>query len=175
MPSQMTIMAVVCDKVEAQRALKLLAAEKNFIIVALSISAEFYISQKFPSWQNPLYDLVSKERYKSSRYTFENFKESYNFCDETNYKYVRDRLGYFLAELERSLDLANEAIHKFKPKFLIIGAVKNYPGSSVVDGTLKTNAFFLLAKEKKIPYRLIGTNEKSFSFKTKRGNFIMAV
>jgi len=169
MSSQLSVMAVVCDKFEAQRAFKLLAAEKNFTIIALSISAESYISQKFPSWQNPLYDLVGREKYKSPRYTFENFKDSYNFCDDTYFKYARDRLGYFLAELERSLDLAREAIHKFKPQFLIIGALKNYPGSSVVDGTLKTNAFFLVAKEGGIPYCLIGSNEKSFSFKQSVG------
>src|SRR3990167_8024110 len=101
MSSRLSVMAVVCGKLEAQIALKLLAAEKSYIIVALSISAESYISQKFPSWQNPLYDLVHKKKYKSSKYTFENFKESYNFCQDTDYLYVRDRLGYFLAELER--------------------------------------------------------------------------
>lgn len=172
MSSQLSVMAVISDEFEAQRALKLLEAKKNFIIIALSVSAESYISQRFPSWQNPLYDLVCREKYKSSKYTFENFKDSYDFCNDTSYKYIRDRLGYFLAELERSLDLAREAIHKFKPTFLIIGALKNFPGSSVVDGTLKTNAFFLLAKEMKIPYSLIGRVGKKFSFQQTVGKKI---
>lgn len=165
------MLAIVSSEEEAKKALEITSGKCIFISTNLAI--EFYLEKYIEKYKNPLYNLILKSRsLKFKEYIFSNFDIAYDFCNDKYLQYFRDRLGYFLAELERSLDLANEAIQKFKPKFLIIGALKNYPGSSVVDGTLKTNAFFLLAKEKKIPYRLIGTNEKSFSFKQSVGKKI---
>lgn len=170
MKSKGKTLAIVGSLQEAKRALEIAGGDAVF--VATSLEAELYLEKIIAGYRNPLYDFLLKDGYTSKNYTFDNFKIAYDFCSSQYLGYFKDRLGYFLAELERSLDLAREAIHKFKPKFLIIGALKNYPGSSVVDGTLKTNAFFLLAKERKIPYRLIGTNEKSFSFKQSVGKKI---
>lgn len=159
------VLAIVSNKIEAKKALEILNKEKNFTIIASSLEAEFCIKQKLDNWQNPLYEFVLKPKFKSKDYTFRNFNLASDFCNDKYLRHFKIRLGYFLAELERSLDLANAMLQKYKPSLLLIGNIKNYPGSSVVDGTLKTNAFWLLAKEQKIPHQLIGKNNERFSLR----------
>src|SRR3989338_3027344 len=154
----------VSDRNEAKRALEILNGQKDSKIIAISQEAEFFLKEKLVNWQNPLYDFVLNPRFRSKDYVFTNFSLASDFCSDKYLQHFKIRLGYFLAELERSLDLTNAILQKYKPKLLLIGEVKNYPGSSVVDGTLKTNALWLLAKEQKIPYRLIGDSKKNLSF-----------
>ena len=154
----------VSDRNEAKRALEILNGQKDSKIIAISQEAEFFLKEKLVNWQNPLYDFVLNPRFRSKDYVFTNFSLASDFCSDKYLQHFKIRLGYFLAELERSLDLTNAMLQKYKPKLLLIGEVKNYPGSSVVDGTLKTNALWLLAKEQKIPYRLIGDSKKNLSF-----------
>lgn len=168
-------LAIVSNKIEAKRVLEILSGEKDSIVIAISLEAEFYLKQKLDNWQNPLYDLVLTPRFRSKDYVFSNFSLASDFCNDKYLQHFKIRLGYFLSELERSLDLANAMLQKYKPKLLLIGNVKNYPGSSVVDGTLKTNAMWLLAGEQKIPYRLIGGFKKSFSLKQLVGKKIQAM
>lgn len=171
----MTLLAVVFTKIEAKKALAILKREKNFTIIACSLDAEFYLKQTLDNWQNPLYDFVLRRRFRSKDYVFGNFNLASDFCSRKYLRHFKIRLGYFLSELERSLDLANAMLQKYRPTLLLIGNIKNYPGSSVVDGTLKTNAFWLLAKEQKIAYRFIGEDKRSFSFKQAIGKKIQAM
>lgn len=165
------IVAVVGNEKEAREVLKIAGPEATFI--ATNLEAEFCLEKEIPGYKNPIYDLIKKNESEASKnYIFDNFEIAFKFCGDNVLRYFRVRLGYFLAELERSLDLAEKAISEFQPKYLIIGSVKNFPGSSVTDGTLKTNAFMLLAKEKKIPHKLINNEKTNYSIRQTIGRKI---
>ena len=165
-------LAVVYDKFEAEQALDILKGNDDFEIIALTLDAEFYVADKLASFKNPLYNLIEKSYQKNSDYIFDNFKISYRWANNTEYQYIRDRLGYYLAEFDRSFDFATRAINLYKPKKLIIGSQRDFVGSSVIFGTLKTNAFYLLAKERKIPFILIKSKLKPKSLKQAVGELL---
>jgi len=157
-------LVVAGNEDEVRKALS--TAEKSSIFIATTLEAELLLEKSLENYKNPLYSLIDIIKKKEKKdYVFDNFKISYDFCSAQNLQYIRDRLGYFLAELDRSLDLSYIAINKFNPKKIIVGEIKNYPGASVVDGTLKTNAFLIAAKEKGIDYAEIGKNEKAISIR----------
>lgn len=164
-------LAVVGSEAEAKEVLKLTGLDSVFI--ATNLEAELFLKKTLPDYINPLYDLISKTNEKHDKdYVFENFKIAYDFCNAPPLRYVRDRLGYFLAELERSADLVDVALKEYAPTKLLIGEIKEFPGTSVVDGTLKTNAFMIAATERSIPYKLIADNRSSFSLRQTIGKKI---
>lgn len=171
---EITTLSIVGNKEEAKMVLGLV--KDSHTIISTNLATELYLKKYIKNYKNPLYDLILNSKYlRLKEYIFSNFDIVYDFCNDKYLQYFRDRLGYFLAELERSLDLADEAIKKIKPNNIIIGEIRNFSGSSVVDGTLKTNAFFLTAQDKKIPYKLIGDEKKSFSLRQSIGKKIQSL
>ncbi|GEM_PF-5815420 len=168
-----TTLAIVSNEEEAKSVLKINVNGENVVFIATTLEAELYLASIIGGYKNPLYEIIDKLRPNIAQdYTFYNFRIADNFCQDEPLTYIRDRLGYFLAELDRSIHFATEAIKKFRPNLLIIGEIKDFPGLSVVNGTLKNDAFLLLAKEKAIPYRLIGITSRNFSFKQMLGRSI---
>ena len=175
MHKRISTLAIVSDRHEAEQALKILKDEKDYLIIALWPDAELYISKRLIHWKNPLYKLVGNDGYRSSRYLFRNFKIARKWAAKTAYQYIQDRLGYFLTEFDRSFDFAVKIIGAYKPKKLIIGEPKDFIGSSVIFGTLKTNAFFLIAQEKKIPYIILRAKTKLRPLRQMVGQLIQSL
>src|SRR3990167_8206702 len=142
-------LAVCSSKDEAIQLLKFNL--KNAIFIALSLEAEFFLKKKFNYWKNPLYSLINRDGYTSGvSYFLSNFKLTHNWYRNENYKFIHDRLGFFLMELDRSLDFAKKAIRKYQPKKIIIPPLSDYKSASVISGNLIPHAFFLCTKEKSI-------------------------
>ena len=173
--SQKTLI-VVSNEFEAKQVVEIARGKRNIEIIALSLDAEFYLDQTFSSWQNPLYDLIDKKSSISVyKYLYPNFKISYDFAGDSYYQYIRDRFAYFLTEIDRSIDFASKTIDKFKPKLIITGELIDYQGASIINGSLKKNAFCLIAKSRKIPYRILAAEGLHTSFKQRVGPILQQI
>lgn len=150
---------VVSNEFEAKQALS--DYKEGDIIFATTLSAEFTVSEVVKNYVNPFYSIVGHDGSKvSEKYIFPNFSVAHKFAADSPYFYVRDRFGYFLAEFEKSIDVAQKALSKYKVKKIAVGEPKKFPGASILYGSLKTNAFLLLASEKRIPCRVIKSAKK---------------
>lgn len=165
-----TILAVVSSKNEIEQALTHVEPGSHVEFMALSLEAEFYLKKHLPGWKNPLYNFLNK---KSSvaiyKYLSPNFKIAYDFCKNSYYQYVQDRLGYFLTELDRSLDFAAKVIGRIRPELIICGEGQDYKGSSVINGSLKKNALRLVAKSRGINFIELKSPQTYFSLKQELG------
>ncbi|MDO8487483.1 MAG: hypothetical protein Q7S45_04265 [Candidatus Curtissbacteria bacterium] len=145
---------------------------QNKIYLAISLEAEFYLEKNIPGWKNPLYKFISKDGYSGgAKYFIDNFKIVYSELGNEYYKYVRDRIGFFLQDFERSYDFGEKVINYFKPKKIITFGLEDYPGYSINNGTLIPHAFFLLSRKKNIKYRKISINSRrEFKLRQSVGN-----
>src|SRR3989344_3286764 len=167
---------IVSDKFEAEQVINYYI-KGNSEIIATSLAAEFYLKENLENWENPLYKLIENDSLKTTKkYLFPNFKLANIWCSgdaENNYlQYIKLRFGYFLAELDRSLAFAQKAIKKFKPNLIMAGQLKDYPGSSILNGSLETNAFYLIAKSRKISFKFINSTAWEISLRQKVGGLI---
>lgn len=161
---QRNVLITVSSIEQAQSALKIYR-DTSAVILALNLKTEYYLKSILRHYTNPIYSLINKSSSLNQyKYISENFEIAYNWYKDPStkhkgekfpknnvlsegefYRYIRDRLGYFLIEFERSLIFARRALERFNPE-IIYGRVENYKGSSVIQGTLKPTAFFVLAK-----------------------------
>lgn len=161
---QKNVLIIVSNIKQAQLALKIYK-DSPAVIFALNLKTEYYLKSIINHYTNPIYSLINKSSSLTQyKYLFENFEIAYNWYknlpinhksdkslnknvlrERDFYRYIRDRLGYFLIEFERSLIFAKKAIAKYNPE-IIYGCVENYKGSSVIQGTLKPTAFLVLAR-----------------------------
>lgn len=146
---------IVSDLFEAKQALEIKKREKESVVIALTLEAELHLEKTLVDWQNPLYDLVDAKIDYSHKYVFPDFKIVHKWADGSPWEFIADRFGYFLAEFDKSYDFAKRAIARFKPQKIIIGKFFDFPGASVLFGTLKTNAFYLAASEKNLKVLLL--------------------
>lgn len=123
-------------------------------VIALSLAAEFYLISQLPKWQNPLYDFLETSG-STCNYNFllPHFKVAYDFAKDENLVPIRDRLGYYFSELDRSLRFAKKVVDKLAPEKIMLGSLQEYPGASVINGSLKNHAFYIVAQEKNIPFQ----------------------
>lgn len=161
---QKNVLITVSNVEQSQLALKIFK-DSSAVILALNLKTEYYLKSIIKHYTNPIYSLINKSSSLTQyKYFFENFEIAYNWykdiptehksdkslnknslSEREFYRYIRDRLGYFLIEFERSLIFAKRAVAKFNPE-IIYGGVENYKGSSVIQGTLKPTAFLVLAR-----------------------------
>lgn len=135
---------------EARQALDTYDSKQDTII-ALSLEAEFYLKSKIESYRNPQYKFLDLTGpVNNYNFLLPNFKAAYDFAKREGLDGVRDRLGYFFSEFDRSMRFASKVIGDLKPKKIVLGNLKDYPGSSVINGSLKTHAFYVISKEKNI-------------------------
>lgn len=161
---------IVSTEEEAKNALSLVYDNK--IYLAISLEAEFYLKKNIPEWENPWYKFISKDGYSGgAKYFIKNFKIVYRELSNGYYKYIRDRIGFFLQDFERSYDFGEKVINYFKPKKIIIFELEDYPGYTIINGTLIPHAFFLLSKKKSITYRKISIASRGdFKLRYSAGN-----
>ena len=121
--------------------------EKFDKIFALNLEVELYLQSKISSYHNPLYEYLDLTG-PSSNYAFllPNFEVAYDFAKQENLNGIRDRLGYYFSEFDRSYLFANRVVGKLRPKKIVLGDLKDYPGSSVINGSLKIHAFYVISK-----------------------------
>lgn len=158
------ILAVVADEFEAKQVIGLAKSERT-IIFCLSLEAEFYLKKTLGTYTNPIYGfMIGANTISAYDYIPINFGIAYSFLGDEYSQFIRDRYAYFLTELDRSLDLANKIIKRYKPSKIIIGDLVYYKGSSVMDGNLKKDAFSLLAKHYKIPHYFLNRQIEKRTF-----------
>src|SRR3990167_4403627 len=113
------VVIAVSDRYEASQVLKF-HKDENIFIFALSLEAEYFLEKNINGYKNPLYDFISKNAYDSGiKYFSKNFEIARTWYKDPCYEYIQDRLGYFLLDLERSLDFVERVIRKFHPEKII--------------------------------------------------------
>ena len=138
-----THLIIVSNEIEAKKVVQYLK-RKDTLILSTSLEAEFSIKQQNPSYENPIYNFLNKDAsFIPRKYTFPNFKVSYKFCEDHNIRYARDRIGDYLAELDRSIDFAKLVLSKVKPQKVTVGSIRDYSGSSVIDAKFSNSLLFL--------------------------------
>lgn len=141
---------IICSTItEAKISLELI--NPNTTIIALNLEVEFFLMDKMPGYKNPLYALCEMDGYISgARYFLDNFKVAHNWYKNQNYKFIQDRLGFFLMELDRAMDFATRTLKMYPSGKVIIQPLTNYKSAQVMNGNLISDAFSLIAKEKNI-------------------------
>lgn len=144
------------------------------IFLCTYLEAEFFLERKIPGYKNPLYDFYKKDSSLDAyKYLRLNFNESYKWCRPPYLIYIRDRFGYFLTELNRSLDVASAIVETLRPSKIFIGELIDLPGSSVLNANLKNDAFWLVSRSRAIPVgRIPFGSEKKFEAKAIIGKII---
>lgn len=165
-----TTLAVVSSEDEITQAQKHVQDDRHIEFMALSLEAEFYLKKHLGGWENPLYKFLNtKSSVAIYKYLYPNFKIAYDFARNSYYQYAQDRIGYFLTELDRSLDFAKKVIDRIRPEMIICGEGQDYKGSSVINGSLKRNALKLVAKTRGITFIELKSPQTSLSLKQKLG------
>lgn len=141
---------IVSDLFEAEQAVEIKKRNGESAVLALTLEAEFYLQSVLSDWQNPLYDFIDDKIDYSKKYVFPDFKIAHTWADGSSWEFIADRFGYFLSEFDKSYDFAKRAIAVVKPQKIMVGQFFDFPGASVLYGTLKTDAFYLAASEKNI-------------------------
>lgn len=163
-------LAIVSNAFEAKQALGL--DKENTIIIALNLEAQYYLEKKLDNFDNPAYKFLEKGSNKTYKYLDSRFDFSYKWAGNSYLIYTRDRLGYFLSELDRSYNFSKRLIDYYNPQFIYIGEVKEFPGASVINGSLKTTAMQSLAQEKHIAYKFFKTKKNTFNLRKLIGKAI---
>ena len=141
----MNLVIVVSDQYEAKQILKFYKNE-NIYIFALSLEAEYFLKKNTTGYKNPLYNFISKNAYDSGiKYFSKNFEIARTWYKDPCYEYVQDRFGYFLFDLERSLDFADKVIRQLHPIKIITAKPKSSKGY-FIEKTLIQNAFLIQAR-----------------------------
>ena len=87
-------------------------------IIAFNLEVEFYLKSKITSYNNPLYKFLDVKGITCNyNFLLPNFEVAYKFAKDENLVGLRDRLGYFFSEFDRSYLFATRVIDKLKLKF----------------------------------------------------------
>lgn len=155
----MRTLFLVNDIEEARQSLKVFDDRRD-VIMSLSLEAEFYLQSEISTYKNLLYEYLDISGPTCSyNFLIPHFKAAYDFARGLTLDGIRDRLGYFFSDFDRSLGFAEKVINDLMPDRIVSGSLKKYPGSSIINGSLKIHAFDVISREKKIV-------RKSFSRKT---------
>ena len=186
------ILVLASNRKHVQQAIKI-SLTSHAVIMALNLDTEYYLRSRVENYDNSIYDFLDNSSTLSQfQYIRDNFDTSYNwYKDPTNhqseqqgdnafkendfYRYIRDRFGYFLVEFERSLNFAQNVIVKLKPKRIYIPQPHNYKGSSVMSGTLKPAALFILAKSQKIQISIFENDSINSPLRMRVGQLLRQV
>ena len=142
-------------------------------IIAFNLEVEFYLKSKITSYNNPLYKFLDVKGITCNyNFLLPNFEVAYKFAKDENLVGLRDRLGYFFSEFDRSYLFATRVIDKLKPKEVFMGTLIDFPGSSVINGSLKIHAFDVVLRERGIAKKTLMVDFKKKSLRQVVGRFL---
>lgn len=168
--SRKQTLAVLNDSFEAKQALAYL---EDSVVLCLSLEAESYIKNIIPDYKNPFHEMIIKKIKRGDRsYYQRNFKIAHSWYKESTFEYVQDSFGYYLTELDRSLDFASYVINKFKPERIIIGEQRHYRGFEVIHGNLDSTAISLIARGKHLPLKYLKIKKERVSIRSIIGRLL---